>query len=91
MTGTPSNRPNFAVLDDWIYEWEIRILGRENLIEEIKNSEEYKLEEKFLRQHTFKSKHQLVEEEEKQLAWDKQLLGFLTELKSLRKQKENDK
>lgn len=82
--GTPNSISNFDTLDDWIYEWEIRVLSRQDTIKEIESSEEYKLEEKFLQQQKFNSKHKLKEEEEKQLAWDKQLLGFLTELKSAR-------
>ena len=79
-------------LEEWIYDAETNIALNESYREDIVCSEKYQREEKLgkvLYKDIFKSAHHEVDEIDKKINWYKDLLSFLTELKRLRKEKEN--
>lgn len=69
-------------LDDWIREFEVRVGGRKDRIAFLENKCE--VEKKYKQENSFNSFKRKKEEEEKQLAFDEQLLGYLKELEILR-------
>lgn len=80
-------------LEEWIYDAETSIALNELHREYIVHSEKYQREEKAgkaVYKDIFKSAHHEVDEIDKKINWYKDLLSFLTELKQLRKEKEND-
>ena len=80
-------------LEEWIYDAETNIALYESAREDIVCSEKYQREEKLgkvVYKDIFKSAHHEVDEVDKKINWYKDLLSFLTELKQLRKEKEND-
>lgn len=79
-------------LEEWIYDAETNIALNESSREYIVHSEKYQREEKLgevVYKDVFKSAHHDVDEIDKRINWYKDLLSFLTELKQLRKEKEN--
>ena len=77
----------YETLKDWIDRTEERAAIKEFERQEVIKSEKYQNEEKLgveVYSHLFKSKHTELENIERQLNWEKQLLGFLQELKELR-------
>ena len=80
-------------LEEWIYDAETNITLNESAREDIVNSEKYQIEEKagkLVYEDIFKSAHHVVDKIDKKINWYKDLLSFLTELKQLRKEKENE-
>ena len=69
-------------IDDWIKEWTVRVGGRKDNISFLE--EKCQTEKKFHQEESFNSFHHLKRQEEKQLDFDEQLLGFLKELKAYR-------
>lgn len=83
----------YDTLEDWIYDAEINIQLEEDEIQRLIKIDKYQTEEKLgeaIYKDIFKSKHHEVNERKKRLNWYKQLLGFLTELKQLREETENE-
>ena len=83
----------YDTLEDWIYDAEINIQLEEEEIQRLIKIDKYQTEEKLgeaIYKDIFKSKHHEVNERKKRLNWYKQLLGFLTELKQLREETENE-
>ena len=81
-------------LEEWIYDAETNIELNESAREDIVHSEKYQREEKagkVVYKDIFKSAHHEVDEIDKKINWYKDLLSFLTELKQLRKEKQNDR
>lgn len=84
----------YETLEDWIYDAEINVQLEEKYIQSLIDTHEYQTEEKLGKafyKDIFKSKHHEVNERKKRLNWYKQLLGFFTELKQLREEKENER
>ena len=83
----------YDTLEDWINDAETNLALVELHRQELIKTEKYQTEEKLgeaIYKDIFKSAHREVEGIDKKINWWKQLLGFLTELKKYREEKEND-